>query len=343
MAALAVDDPAHRGLAAVSRIGQPVLQLPLVSGDECPGRVRLHFHRQLAASQFTAAAGDEILGPDGLAVDQPEHQPLGKGPPFLDQVAGQGRPARQDLVQRAAVRVEPGALHAVLHLVGEQGVHEREQGIDRVERRPPVATGETEQVVADEQAESAEIEPRAVALHAAQFVQAGRLLALVAQGPDLGADGAQFGDAQLRGAPQEQAGLVVQLLADNGRGHPLLVGRIAQPQVLVPAQGRVAGVVEQQAGAEPAVHGHEHGVDVVFDQKIEHRAADRGPAGQGQLLEAGGRDGVQHPPALDNLQAITLLAQAAARLDHVQGLHAASFTKTVPPGRWPFLAPAARP
>ena len=124
-------------------------------------------------------------------------------------------------MQRAAVRIEPGALYAVLHLVGEQGVHEREQGIDRVERRPPVATGETEQVVADEQAESAEIEPRAVALHAAQFVQAGRLLALVAQGPDLGADGAQIGDAQLRGPPQQQAGLVLQLLADNGRGDPL--------------------------------------------------------------------------------------------------------------------------
>ena len=51
---------------------------------------------------------------------------------------------------------------------------------------------------------------------------------------------------------------------------------------------------------------------------------------KGQLLEPGGRDGVQHPPALDDLQAITLLAQAAARFDHVQGLHRR------PPSQKPF-------
>ena len=106
----------------------------------------MHLAPRLVRQQHRAVLQRaEDAGADLAAVDQGQHQPVGQdGAELLQQVERQRRAAGPVAVQEAHRRVEAERLQRRAAVVGEEGVEQREQGVDRVERRAARAAAEAQ-------------------------------------------------------------------------------------------------------------------------------------------------------------------------------------------------------
>ena len=114
------------------------------------------------------------LAADLPAVEKRERQPVGQdGTQLLHQVEREARASRPVAMQEADGRIEPDALRRAAAIVGQQRVEEREQRVDRVERRAARAPAEDDVGVgdADQVVENAEIDVAGLAFGAAQSVR----------------------------------------------------------------------------------------------------------------------------------------------------------------------------
>ncbi len=102
--------------------------------------------RRPASVRATAPARRMKLAARDLAVvDQREHGRVGqKRPEFLGQVQGQRRPAVTRAVVESEQRIEARGIQGKRPLLHQQGVDERQQGVDRIARRAAVAALDVE-------------------------------------------------------------------------------------------------------------------------------------------------------------------------------------------------------
>lgn len=291
----------------------------LIGGEHAFAGVVVHVYG-------TAFAALEAGGLDLLAVDQGQDQAIGQErAQFLHQVEGQARAAGTVPVQEADRRVQAHPLQGRGYVVGQQGVEEREQGVDVVQGRAAAAATVAERLLlgGDQVVEHAEVGVRRFAFQAAYPVQVGfrpaHLVQQVGQVDGGGAQGVGTGavGAVAQGAQQDGAA-VGDFGGHQGLGNGAGIG--VGTAVLVAPQQHVAVDGALHAGEEAPAAAHERQGHVALAAQAHQRGAG------GDLAEADdavqGVDGHAQPRLLFDAHqhGLALLGQVGAFAGDVEGV-----------------------
>ena len=233
--------------------------------------------------------GEVVFAQSAAAQQLPQPQVYG-GAERLNQVAGQAFASDRRPVVKAQQRVQPGHTTGVHGQAVQQGVAQRQAGIDRVTRRAAVAPGKLQRG-GHHARQPGKVGARGGALVAAQALQAGAGLiscdarSSVIQCDANGCQGLQcikqglagIGPLVLQGL--QRAVLACQFGLHHGHRPGAAPGVVHHAHGLRQANGSIIVLGAQHDGGAPgAARAHQHGGDACIGQFDQHPTVQPGLA-----------------------------------------------------------------